>query len=229
MKPPTLFFFALGLAQSLPAFAQTSPAPASAATTATAGAAATTTDADAAYTKTITDRSEKIVDALGFAEPAKKIIIRDILVAHYRVLHTIDEVRDPKLAAAKQLTDKAAKDAATKTATDESEAKRYVEHTEFETKLAAELTPEQVDKVKDGLTSNALRTNYDAFTKKFPDLAEEQKKQILTWFTAARELAIDGGSSDEKLAFFIKYRGRVNNYLSAAGYDLKTGQKKSAN
>jgi len=37
----------------------------------------------------------------------------------------------------------------------------------------------------------------------------------------ARELAIDAESSKAKHGWFDKYKGRINNYLSAQGYDLK--------
>jgi hypothetical protein len=32
---------------------------------------------------------------------------------------------------------------------------------------------------------------------------------------------MDGGTSQEKHAWFGKYKGRINNYLSAQGYDMK--------
>jgi hypothetical protein len=32
---------------------------------------------------------------------------------------------------------------------------------------------------------------------------------------------MDGGDSKQKHAWFDKYRGRTNNWLSARGYDLK--------
>ncbi len=53
------------------------------------------------------------------------------------------------------------------------------------------------------------------------NLTEVQKKQILVWLTEAREHAMDAESSDKKHAWFGKYKGKINNYLSAAGYDLK--------
>jgi hypothetical protein len=52
-------------------------------------------------------------------------------------------------------------------------------------------------------------------------LTEEQKKQIYTYLVEAREHAIDAESSDKKHAMFGKYKGKINNYLSAAGYDMK--------
>ena len=36
---------------------------------------------------------------------------------------------------------------------------------------------------------------------------------------------MDGSTSDEKHAVFGKYKGRINNYLSKAGYDAKKGEQ----
>ncbi|HOB33816.1 MAG TPA: DUF3826 domain-containing protein, partial [Verrucomicrobiota bacterium] len=38
-------------------------------------------------------------------------------------------------------------------------------------------------------------------------------------------IAMDQGSSNEKHAIFNKYKGRINNYLVRAGYDLKKGEE----
>jgi len=54
-----------------------------------------------------------------------------------------------------------------------------------------------------------------------PGLTELQKKQIKVWLVEAREHAMDAGTSEEKHQWFGKYKGRINNYLSAAGYDMK--------
>jgi hypothetical protein len=36
---------------------------------------------------------------------------------------------------------------------------------------------------------------------------------------------MDAGSSEEKHGWFRKYKGRINNELSAAGYDLKLAEE----
>jgi hypothetical protein len=54
-----------------------------------------------------------------------------------------------------------------------------------------------------------------------PTLTNEQKAQIMTWLVEAREYAMDAETSEKKHGWFGKYKGRINNYLSAAGYDLK--------
>jgi Protein of unknown function (DUF3826) len=54
-----------------------------------------------------------------------------------------------------------------------------------------------------------------------PNISEVQRTQIVTYLTEAREYAVDAESSDKKHAWFGKYKGRINNYLSAAGIDMK--------
>ncbi|MGH8018178.1 MAG: DUF3826 domain-containing protein, partial [Opitutaceae bacterium] len=58
-----------------------------------------------------------------------------------------------------------------------------------------------------------------------PGLTGEQKRQILAWLAEAREHAMDAGSSEAKHAWFGKYKGKINNYLAAAGYDAKKAEK----
>ncbi|HEY0944737.1 MAG TPA: DUF3826 domain-containing protein, partial [Opitutaceae bacterium] len=61
-----------------------------------------------------------------------------------------------------------------------------------------------------------------------PDLTDPQRAQIKAWLAEAREYAMDGGSSDEKHKWFGKYKGRINNYLAAAGYDMKQAERELA-
>ena len=44
----------------------------------------------------------------------------------------------------------------------------------------------------------------------------------------AREYAMDAGSSEEKHGWFGKFKGRINNYLSKAGYDLRAAEEARA-
>jgi len=66
-----------------------------------------------------------------------------------------------------------------------------------------------------------LPLTYKGFCDMSPGLKELQKKQIKVWLVEAREHAMDAGTSEEKHQWFGKYKGRINNYLSAAGYDMK--------
>lgn len=71
------------------------------------------------------------------------------------------------------------------------------------------------------MTYNVLPITYTAYQDMLPGLTEAQKTQILAWLTEAREHAMDAESSKKKHEWFGKYKGRINNYLSAAGVDMK--------
>jgi hypothetical protein len=98
-------------------------------------------------------------------------------------------------------------------------------HTQYLLKLHAVLTPAQVDQVKDGMTYGVVPLTYNSYLEMLPELTEEEKVTIKNYLVEAREHAMDGGSSKEKHRWFGKYKGRINNYLSARGYDLAKASK----
>jgi hypothetical protein len=176
-----------------------------------------------AYVKMITERSAKIVANLGIADAKKTEKVTVIIRDQYSNLNDIYAARDIRVKAIKE------KNKDNKVERDSALAKdsRVVEtslaklHKKYISKLSAQLTNEQVDLVKNGMTYNVLPITYKAYQEEILTLTDEQKKQILVWLTEAREHAMDAESSDKKHAWFGKYKGRINNYLSAAGYDLK--------
>lgn len=98
-------------------------------------------------------------------------------------------------------------------------------HYAFLARLSAELAPAQVEKIKDGMTYGVLPNTFKVYQEMLPDLTPEQRTQILAWLAEAREHAMDAGSSKEKHGWFGKYKGRINNYLSKAGYDMKKAER----
>jgi hypothetical protein len=184
-------------------------------------------EAEAAYTRTINQRADKIVATLGIADKNKLTRVRDIITQQYRDLGKIHDVRDAriKLAKAKAGADQVAAAASVQAARDGVKPKLDQLHGEFLSRLSAELSPGQVDQIKDGLTYGVLPLTYGVYLKMYPDLTDEQKAQIKAWLTEARELAMDGSTSDEKHAVFGKYKGKINNYLSKAGYDAKKAEQ----
>ena len=71
------------------------------------------------------------------------------------------------------------------------------------------------------MTYNVVQVTYNSYLDMLPQLTEQQKTTIMAYLVEAREIAMDAGSSREKHSWFGKYKGRINNYLSAQGYDLK--------
>jgi hypothetical protein len=194
--------------------------------TATAVAAQDTTvkeTKEEAYTRTINARSEKIVTTLNLADQAKAARVKSIIANQYRSLNDIYTARDEQLKTIK-VTYAAAKDtltAKTQALSEAVEKKLAVLHTAYLKQLGADLAGEQVTKVKDGMTYGVLPITYNGYLDMIQTLTEEQKKQIMTWLVEAREHAMDAESSEKKHWWFGKYKGRINNYLSSAGYDLK--------
>ena len=184
-------------------------------------------DKEAAYTIVINERADAIVAQLGIDDTARAVRVRDIIAGQYRALRTIHEARDAGVQAAKKRagTNKAAVDAAVQAATNEANLKLDANHKVFLGRLLAELTPEQVDKVKDGLTYGVVPLTYGVYREMLPNITDAQKRQILAWLYEAREYAMDAGTSSEKHAWFGKYKGRINNYLAKAGIDMKQAER----
>lgn len=183
----------------------------------------TAADKAAQYTKTITDRSDKIVAKLGISDQAKYKRVLDVIVNQYRSINDIHDTNKTQIADINKQAgnDKDATAAKIKAANDELDQKNDKLHKDYLAKLGAELTTDQVDKVKDEMTYNVLSVTYKAYLDEIQSLTYAQKAQIKNWLVEAREHAIDGESSEKKHAMFNKYKGRINNYLSAQGYNLK--------
>jgi hypothetical protein len=188
--------------------------------------AANTSDAEVAYTQDITKRADKIVASLGITDEAQKTRVRDLIAQQYRTLREIHAGRDARISEAKQSPgDPAVADGWAKVNRDAANLKLTDAHRRFVARLSVELTPEQVDKVKDGLTYGVVGITYKRYLELFPAMKDEDKREILADLVEAREYAMDAGKSEEKHAIFGKYKGRINNYLSKAGYDMKKAEK----
>ena len=163
-----------------------------------------TDDAAAAYTKTITQRAAKIVTPLGIGDAATAEKVQAIIVQQYRDLNAVHEAQKDEAEKAKQLKQL---------------------HESFLSKLSTHLNAEQIDKIKDGMTYGVLNVTYTAYQDMIPTLTNDQKSKIYDWLKEARELAMDERSSENKHKEFGKYKGRINNYLSSEGYDLRKEEK----
>lgn len=178
------------------------------------------------YMKVITKRSEKIVSKLGITDSSKFKRVENIVIDQYSTLSNIHDTRNAKAKDIKaQAGDDKAKATAQIGALDSTvDIQLSQAHKTYISKLSAELTPAQVDQIKDGMTYNVLEVTYDAYLDELPSLTDAQKAQIKDWLVEAREHAIDAESSEKKHAWFGKYKGRINNYLSKEGYDMKKAQ-----
>lgn len=172
-------------------------------------------------------RAEKIAAALKLDDPAKAARVRDLIAQQYADLSVIHSARDAAIKAAKEkgATDKTAGMEAMKIARDSATAAQDKLHPEYLARLAVELTPAQIDQVKDGMTYGVAPLTFRVYQEMLPNLTDGQKSQLLAWLNEAREHAMDASTSEEKHAWFGKYKGRINNYLSKAGIDMKQAEK----
>lgn len=179
--------------------------------------------AEDAYLKVITVRADKIVNSMTFSDEGVKTQVRDIIVEHYGFLNTMDEESNAEVAKIREELDdnKVLRDAKIDLRKTEKEILIRNHHFAFNAQLSQIIPEEQIAEVKDGLSYGVLNLTYTSYCDMIPDLNDNEKTQIMIWLIEAREHAIDAGSSKGKHAWFGKYKGRINNYLSAAGYDLQ--------
>jgi hypothetical protein len=184
---------------------------------------APTAQSQEAYNEVIAKRAAKIVAALHTTDTVFNKKVQAIIADQYIHLGNIHDARNTRIKEIKAKSAELTVD--DKAAIQKLEAKtdKKLEklHKSYLKKLSALCTPQQVDEIKNGMTFNVLNVTYTAYQDMLPMLTEEQKKQILAWLTEAREHAMDAESSEKKHAWFGKYKGRINNYLSKAGIDMK--------
>ncbi|MEJ5995032.1 DUF3826 domain-containing protein [Pedobacter sp. Du54] len=178
--------------------------------------------ANEAYVKVITERANKIVASLKIDNASKAEKVSAIVRDQYSNLNDVYAARDLAIKVIKEkYTEKSVREVALAKENANTEVKTVKLHHEYLRKLAKHLNAQQIEGIKDGMTYGVLPLTFKAYQEEILTLTDEQKKQILTWLTEAREKAMDAESSDKKHAMFGKYKGKINNYLSAEGYDLK--------
>lgn len=178
------------------------------------------------YLKVIKTRSEKIVGVLNINDSYKYNIVLNKLIRQYSSVNTIHEQNKEAVAQIRQQAlSKEEGDEAVKKQEAKKNQQLEQQHAKFIAQLRSYLTDEQVEKVKDGMTYSVFPITYAGYLDMLPALTTEQKSQIYTWLKEARELAMDAESSEKKHAVFGKYKGKINNYLSKAGYDMNKESK----
>jgi len=182
--------------------------------------------ADTTNSRTITERADKIVGSLGIQDAAKATRVRDLIVAQYHKLRDVRAALDAKIAQAPTSPgDAVVADAWRNVARKDADLKLLPLHRQFVARLEAELTPEQVNQVKDAMTDGVVPRTFKRYCESLPKLTADERTEILANLLEAREYAMDVDTPDKMAAWFAKCRARINKYLSAAGYDVKPVEK----
>lgn len=163
--------------------------------------------AEANYAKAIEGRAADILKVLDLTNTNQTAKVHDIIITQYRSLRAWHDENDAKLKAAKADTNAVA----------HFRASLKAVHDNFLSRLAENLTPEQIEKVKDRMTYGKVQFTFASYVAQYPNLSDGSKAEILRLLKEAREEAMDGGSAQEKAAVFQRYKGKINNYLSKQG------------
>lgn len=182
---------------------------------------------DTAYWEVASQRAGKIVNSLALEDEVVADKVRERIAMQYYNLNMIQGERDRALEELKKNNSVSQEqiEVKEKKIRAESEARISKLHTEYLADLSQFLDTSQIDQVKDGMTYGVLLRTYNAYIALLPDLNDSQKDTIMNYLVKARDIAMDAGSAEEKHYWFGKYKGKINNYLSKEGYDLKEAEK----
>ncbi|HRN46726.1 MAG TPA: DUF3826 domain-containing protein [Niabella sp.] len=182
---------------------------------------------DNEYRSVIENRATKILVKLSITDSTTFFKVRDIIASQYIGLKNIHERRENQIKEIKEknIENKTKTEEQLKSVQKNTDNQLDKLHKTFLSNLSKHLSPAQIEKVKDGMTYGVLPITYKAYLEMIPRLTAEERKYIYDALVEAREHAMDAESSEKKHAWFGKYKGRINNYLSARGYDMNKESK----
>lgn len=171
--------------------------------------------ADPKYLATINKRATAAVAVAKVEDAEKLAAVVKVVEAHYAGINDIHFDRDAAVKAAASDKDAIAK------ARDKAAADVAVVHKKFTADLAALLTSEQCDAIKDKMTYDVRLNTFRVYCEMLPTLTDAQKTKLREFLLAGREDALVAGDANEKHEKFRIAKGRITNYLSGQGYDVK--------
>ncbi|NDW12208.1 DUF3826 domain-containing protein [Bacteroides sp. 214] len=166
-------------------------------------------------------RSQKIVDKLVLADKVQQTNVLHVIANRYLELFMIHAEYDARNERIKAL-------GLAEQAEKEELERSYYEYNSFLYRsrfgyiawLSFYLNEEQIETVKNEMTENMLLLRYAAFMEMLPQLTNAEKQRVHAWLVEAREFSMDFIARRKMQQMFTKYRGRINNYLSACGYEI---------
>ncbi|MBN2182586.1 MAG: DUF3826 domain-containing protein [Sedimentisphaerales bacterium] len=154
--------------------------------------------ATAASDEALEKRVEGIVASLKLNDAAKETRLRDVLRTN---LKAVRDTHNAGFAPAKSVRQNLNKG------------------------LNADLTPEQVDIVKETLTHGVMKRTFDAYHQIVPQLTAEDDKVILEILRQAREEALDVKNAREIGPVFEPFKTRIEQYITSQGHDWRQAYK----
>lgn len=152
----------------------------------------------AASEAALNKRVARIVDSLNLEDTAKQERIRNVISTDLRAVrdaHNAGLQLDPAV------------------------------HQKFISGLQADLTPDQIESVKNQLTINKLPITFKVYHQILPNLKPADDAKIIDLLKKAREQSLDVKNVDEMTPIFKKYKTEIEHYLNQQGYDWNTSYK----
>jgi len=172
------------------------------------------------YTTTIDKRTRAITELLSLSDATKSNTVHLSIMAQYRALRARDAAVDEMF---QSLSKSVPGVESNRAAVVQLLSKRL--HGEFLARLAENLSPEQIEIIKDRMTYGKVKVTYDAYCDIVTGLTDKEKTMVLETLKVAREEAMDGGSADEKSAIFQRYKDQINARLAEGGHDVVKATK----
>lgn len=172
-------------------------------------------------------KATKVVDELSLTDASARDNVFIVVANRYLELRQIHQAYSERNKAIEALKlEKQAMDDELERSYYQCNSDLYRSRFGYITWLSFYLDDAQIEKVKDTMTLHLFPAQYNAFMKGLPELTEDQKKRVRSWFEEAREFSMDFETGRQMRQMFTKYRGRLNNYLSKCGYDISRVSKK---
>jgi hypothetical protein len=152
----------------------------------------------AASEAALNKRVASIVDALNLSDTAEQERVRKVIATDLRAVrdaHNAGLQLDPAV------------------------------HQNFISGLQTDLTPDQIETVKNQLTINKLPITLKVYHQILPNLKPADDAKIVELLKRAREQSLDVKNVDEMTPIFKKYKTEIEHYLDQQGYDWNSSYK----
>ncbi len=174
--------------------------------------------------KAIESKVERVLSAVNVEEPEKKERARAILREWLVALRAWHQQNDPQLKTLWSAWSRA------RAVVPKDEFPAEVEAVKIEAlyetlkptyfafleRLATELTPEQIDAIKERWSrAPGMQRTYNAYLQIVPDLTDEQKKVIYDRLVLAREAAMLTDADGEIVNLFKRHKVKVEAYIGS--------------
>jgi len=177
---------------------------------------------DDATRKQAEQKAERIVDGLKLADADKRAKVKGIAVEWLGAMLTWHKEHDPQLAKLWSEWNKARAVVPKDEFPGEVIAHRIDEvyaslkpaYAEFIQRLSAELSPEQVDALKENWSrSPGMMRTYNAYLEIAPDLTEKDKEVIKARMLLAREAAMLTDADKEIVSIFKMHKVKIEQFI----------------